>query len=148
MYRTYFFALMLFAMSCTNSTSKVGEDQQSSQQIEYVMNDSLSTDFYTDMKSYVPAEGFIPTADIAVKIAECVLLEIYGKESIEKEKPFSVNLYKEYTSLKSRELEELPRFVVMIWQPFMLLRSASLCLFRITLCMQRYDFVSYKTKVS
>lgn len=92
MYRTYFFALMLFAMSCTNSTSKVGEDQQSSQQIEYVMNDSLATDFYTDMKSYVPAEGFIPTADIAVKIAECVLLEIYGKESIEKEKPFSVNL--------------------------------------------------------
>lgn len=67
MYRTYFFALMLFAMSCTNSTSKVGEDQQSSQQIEYVMNDSLATDFYTDMKSYVPAEGFIPTADIAVK---------------------------------------------------------------------------------
>jgi len=61
---------------------------------------------------------------------------------------FSLNLYKEYTSLKSRELEELPRFVVMIWQPFMLLRSASLCLFRITLCMQRYDFVSYKTKVS
>ena len=61
---------------------------------------------------------------------------------------FLVNLYKEYTSLKSRELEELPRFVVMIWQPFMLLRSASLCLFRITLCMQRYDFVSYKTKVS
>lgn len=63
-------------------------------------------------------------------------------------KIISVNLYKEYTSLKSRELEELPRFVVMIWQPFMLLRSASLCLFRITLCMQRYDFVSYKTKVS
>ena len=64
------------------------------------------------------------------------------------DKSFCVNLYKEYTSLKSRELEELPRFVVMIWQPFMLLRSASLCLFRITLCMQRYDFVSYKTKVS
>ena len=38
---------------------------------------------------------------------------------------FSVNLYKEYTSLKSRELEELPRFVVMIWQPFMLLRGNS-----------------------
>lgn len=28
-----------------------------------------------------------------------------------------VNLYKEYTSLKSRELEELPRFEVMSWQP-------------------------------
>lgn len=31
-----------------------------------------------------------------------------------------VNLYKEYTSLKSRELEELPRFWVMTWQPFQL----------------------------
>lgn len=71
-----------------------------------------------------------------------------GNSKIKIEPRFSINLYKEYTSLKSRELEELPRFVVMIWQPFMLLRSASLCLFRITLCMQRYDFVSYKTKVS
>lgn len=61
---------------------------------------------------------------------------------------FLVNLYKEYTSLKSRELEELPHIGVMSWQPFMLLRSASLCLFRITLCIQRYDFVLYKTKVS
>lgn len=61
---------------------------------------------------------------------------------------FCVNLYKEYTSLKSRELEELPHIGVMSWQPFMLLRSASLCLFRITLCIQRYDFVLYKTKVS
>lgn len=32
-------------------------------------------------------------------------------------KVFSVNLYKEYTSLKSRKLEELPRFGVMTWQP-------------------------------
>ena len=30
---------------------------------------------------------------------------------------FTVNLYKEYTSLKSRELEELPCFQVMSWQP-------------------------------
>ena len=34
------------------------------------------------------------------------------------EKPrFFVNLYKEYTSLKLRELEELPCFRVMSWQP-------------------------------
>lgn len=71
-----------------------------------------------------------------------------GVNLVNSKQAIGVNLYKEYTSLKSRELEELPRFVVMIWQPFMLLRSASLCLFRITLCMQRYDFVSYKTKVS
>lgn len=53
---------------------------------------------------------------------------------------FSVNLYKEYTSLESRELEELPRFGVMTWQPFMLLRSASLCLFRVTLTDAKIDF--------
>lgn len=29
-----------------------------------------------------------------------------------------VNLYEEYTSLKSRKLEELPRFRVMSWRPF------------------------------
>lgn len=34
------------------------------------------------------------------------------------DKKIVVNLYKEYTSLKSRELEELPRFQVMSWQPF------------------------------
>ena len=33
------------------------------------------------------------------------------------DKSFSINLYKEYTSLKSRELEELPRFRVMSRQP-------------------------------
>ena len=40
----------------------------------------------------------------------------------------SVNLYKEYTYLKSKELEESPRFWVMSWQPFQLPWSASLCL--------------------
>lgn len=43
---------------------------------------------------------------------------------------FFVNLYKEYTYLKSKELEGLPRFEVMSWQPFQLPWSASLCLFR------------------
>ena len=42
---------------------------------------------------------------------------------------FWVNLYKEYTYLKSRELEELPRFGVMTWQPFQLPWYASFCLF-------------------
>ena len=42
---------------------------------------------------------------------------------------FFVNLYKEYSSLKSRALEELPHFGVMSWQPSQLPWSASLCLF-------------------
>ena len=36
-------------------------------------------------------------------------------------KGISVNLYKEYSYLKLRDLEELPCFGVMIWQPFRLL---------------------------
>ena len=43
---------------------------------------------------------------------------------------YSVILQKGYTPLKSRELEELPRFRVMSWQPFQLPWSASLCLFK------------------
>lgn len=42
---------------------------------------------------------------------------------------FFVNLYKEYTNLKSKELEELSRFWVTSWQPSPLPWSASLCLF-------------------
>ena len=45
-------------------------------------------------------------------------------------KIYSVILQKGYTPLKSRELEELPRFRVMSWQPFQLPWSASLCLFK------------------
>lgn len=43
---------------------------------------------------------------------------------------YLVILQKGYTPLKSRELEELPRFRVMSWQPFQLPWSASLCLFK------------------
>ncbi len=43
---------------------------------------------------------------------------------------YIVILQKGYTPLKSRELEELPRFLVMSWQPFQLPWSASLCLFK------------------
>ena len=46
------------------------------------------------------------------------------------EQAYFVILQKGYTPLKSRELEELPRFRVMSWQPFQLPWSASLCLFK------------------
>lgn len=40
---------------------------------------------------------------------------------------FSLILYKEHTTLKSRELEELPRFWVTSWQPYLFLRSVTSC---------------------
>jgi hypothetical protein len=42
--------------------------------------------------SYVPSEGIVPTKEVAIKIAEAVLVPIYGKEKIESEKPFNVEL--------------------------------------------------------
>jgi hypothetical protein len=36
--------------------------------------------------------GFVPTADVAKKIAEAVWVPIYGKEHIEEEKPFQAVL--------------------------------------------------------
>ncbi|MFD2718989.1 YbbC/YhhH family protein [Hymenobacter monticola] len=38
--------------------------------------------------AYDPNAGFVPTADVAKKIAEAVWAPIYGQEHIEEEKPF------------------------------------------------------------
>ena len=51
-----------------------------------------------------------------------IVLDDLSKFKIPNDSPirlgaFTINLYKEYTSLKSRELEELFRFRVMGWQP-------------------------------
>lgn len=43
-----------------------------------------------DKESFYPSSGFVPTADVAVKIAEIVLGAIYGEEEIKKERPFVV----------------------------------------------------------
>lgn len=42
--------------------------------------------------TYVPAAGYVPTADVAKKIAEAVWVSIYGKKHIEEEKPFQAVL--------------------------------------------------------
>lgn len=42
--------------------------------------------------SYRPNEGFVPSEQTAKTIAESVLIQIYGKENIEKQKPFKVML--------------------------------------------------------
>lgn len=42
--------------------------------------------------TYVPAAGYVATADVAKKIAEAVWVPIYGKKHIEEEKPFQAIL--------------------------------------------------------
>jgi hypothetical protein len=42
--------------------------------------------------SYVPSDGYVPDEATASAIAEAVLVPIYGKTSIERQKPFLVGL--------------------------------------------------------
>jgi len=40
----------------------------------------------------IPKEGFVPTADVAIAIAEAVLVPVYGHDVIESERPFHATL--------------------------------------------------------
>ncbi len=43
-------------------------------------------------KSVVPKDGFVPTATVAVSVAEAVLIPVYGKQQITSERPFEAKL--------------------------------------------------------
>jgi len=43
----------------------------------------------TAPQSSAPKEGYVPNAETAVKIAEAVLVPVYGEKQIESEKPFT-----------------------------------------------------------
>jgi len=44
--------------------------------------------------SFKPKDGFVPDAKTAVKIAEAVLVPVYGEKQIESERPFKARLEK------------------------------------------------------
>ena len=43
-------------------------------------------------QSYTPKDGFVPDSTTAIKVAEAVLIPVYGKEKIESERPFKASL--------------------------------------------------------
>lgn len=43
-------------------------------------------------KGYRPKEGYVPDSATAIKIAEAVLIPIYGEKQIEYEQPFTAKL--------------------------------------------------------
>ena len=43
-------------------------------------------------QSYVPKGGFVPDSTTAAKIAEAVLISVYGREKFESERPFKAAL--------------------------------------------------------
>jgi len=74
------------------TATDTGKEKSSQPIPNYVINEKLSLNDYSDVKGYFPKEGLVPTAEIAFQIAESVLINLYGKETIEEEKPFSINL--------------------------------------------------------
>jgi len=81
---------ILFNCSCRENNSRQ-ENMQEENKLEYILVDSLSLNDYSTYEGYLPSKGFIPTPEIAVQIAEPILKCIYGKEQIEKQKPFLIN---------------------------------------------------------
>ena len=46
-------------------------------------------------QGYQPKEGFVPNSETAVRIADAVLIPVYGKKQIESEEPFTAKLKNE-----------------------------------------------------
>jgi hypothetical protein len=46
----------------------------------------------TEKHSYKPEKGYVPDAATAIKIAEAILVPIYGEKVINEEKPFKAGL--------------------------------------------------------
>lgn len=40
----------------------------------------------------VPRDGFVPNAEVAVSVAEAVLIPVYGKQTVASERPFKATL--------------------------------------------------------
>jgi hypothetical protein len=83
--------LIFLIQSCIDEKNKQVESLHKEKE-EYVMDKTLTTDFYKEYAGYIPVEGIVPNAKVAVGIAQSVCTEIYGKDLVEKEKPFRVNL--------------------------------------------------------
>jgi NTF2 fold immunity protein of polymorphic toxin system component len=47
---------------------------------------------YEQAKSFVPKDGFVPNAETAVKVAEAVLIPVYGEKQIINERPLKAAL--------------------------------------------------------
>ena len=85
-----------FLMSCSmKTTTDTVKEANSQQETNYIIDENLSSKDYSEFYGYFPEEGLIPTAKIAFQIAEPILIQIYGKEKIESEKPFNINLEKD-----------------------------------------------------
>jgi hypothetical protein len=47
---------------------------------------------YSQAPSYQPQAGYVPNAETAIKVAEAVLIPVYGEKEIMSERPFKATL--------------------------------------------------------
>jgi len=93
--RLFLLTISLFifiSTSCNIKTDNNAVEEKHTQRTDYVINKKLSLNDYSKYKGFISEDGFVPNEKIAFQIAEIVLSQIYGKETIESEKPFSINL--------------------------------------------------------
>jgi hypothetical protein len=90
------FLVILLVTIFNSCRGKMDKDNiinnESVQQIDYVVNRHLSSEVYSCFEGDIYEDGFVPSPEIAFQIAEIVFNNIYGREHIEKEKPFFINL--------------------------------------------------------
>ncbi len=91
-YECYIIAAFFLIAGCTTKTNTNVRGRENTQSLDYVINKKLSSSGYSEVKGHLPENGVVPTAKVAFQIAEPILINVYGKENIESEKPFSINL--------------------------------------------------------
>jgi hypothetical protein len=71
--------------------------------INYVWDSTIFLE--REISGFLPEEGFVPTPEIAVKIAETILSQIYGEKQIEEQKPFLVKMEDEVWIIHGNDVE-------------------------------------------
>lgn len=85
--------LIMFFMGCNNkNTTTFNKEKNEHDTLEFFINEKLSSKDYLNDKGYFPKDGLVPTAEVAFQLSEYLLINLFGKETIEEQKPFSVNL--------------------------------------------------------
>jgi hypothetical protein len=79
-------------VSCNKKADINIIDSEEMQPVDYVLNANLSLKDYSYFEGEIYEEGLVSSPKIAFQIAEIIFNNIYGKEHIEKEKPFSINI--------------------------------------------------------
>lgn len=87
------FSSILLISGCTNNAGDTPNNTNTdAPNISFIEDSNLSSKDYSEYKSITPKEGFVPTAEVAVKLANTVLIQLYGIDNIKEQNPFSVNL--------------------------------------------------------